>query len=205
MNSNFIGLAAGAVAALGLASAAQAAITIDISATGGPTVYTFDPGTYRVEWIGVADGGAYDAWNPTCPTGDCTSGWRDVFRASSDPGPTPELNVFSIPGGTFASALASLAAFQAAPTIINTTLTWNGSAYVVSGTEFPTQPLFATFDAPSTITFSAGDATRDDNYGGVSLRFTAVPEPATWAMMVLGFGGAGVALRARRRAARQAA
>ncbi len=205
MNSKLIGLAIGAVAALGLASAAQAAITINISATGGPTVYTFEAGTYVVEWIGVADGGAYDAWNPTCPTGDCTSGWRDVFRASSDPGPTPELNVFSIPGGTFSSALASLAAFRAAPTIINTTLTWNGSSYAVTGNEFTPQPLFAMFDGPRTITFAAGDGTRDDNYGGVSLRFTAVPEPATWAMMVVGFGGAGLMLRARRRIVRQAA
>jgi hypothetical protein len=28
-----------------------------------------------------------------------------------------------------------------------------------------------------------------------------VPEPATWAMMLMGFGGLGVALRARRRTA----
>jgi hypothetical protein len=27
---------------------------------------------------------------------------------------------------------------------------------------------------------------------------SAVPEPATWAMMIIGFGGAGVAIRRRR-------
>ena len=30
---------------------------------------------------------------------------------------------------------------------------------------------------------------------------SAVPEPATWAMMIIGFGGAGVAIRRRRYAA----
>jgi hypothetical protein len=71
----------------------------------------------------------------------------------------------------------------------------------VTNTEFPTQPLFTSFDAPKTIVFGAGDGTPADNYGGVSLRFTAVPEPATWTMMVLGFGGAGLMLRTRRRVA----
>lgn len=42
------------------------------------------------------------------------------------------------------------------------------------------------FEAAGDVTFSAAQ-------GG------AVPEPATWAMMVLGFGGIGGALRARRR------
>jgi hypothetical protein len=39
--------------------------------------------------------------------------------------------------------------------------------------------------------YNPGDA------GGVSI--TAVPEPATWAMMFLGFGGLGVAMRSQRR------
>jgi hypothetical protein len=33
---------------------------------------------------------------------------------------------------------------------------------------------------------------------GEQLTFSAAPEPATWAMMILGFGGAGVVLRRRR-------
>jgi hypothetical protein len=32
----------------------------------------------------------------------------------------------------------------------------------------------------------------------VSINFSAVPEPSTWAMMLLGFAGAGIALRRRR-------
>jgi hypothetical protein len=32
-----------------------------------------------------------------------------------------------------------------------------------------------------------------------ALSVTAAPEPATWALMVLGFGSAGLAMRSRRR------
>lgn len=38
-----------------------------------------------------------------------------------------------------------------------------------------------------------------DGGGGYGLPVAWVPEPTTWALMILGFGGAGVALRSRRR------
>ena len=44
----------------------------------------------------------------------------------------------------------------------------------------------------------------DDSWGIDNLSVTSstggVPEPATWALMLLGFGGLGTALRSRRRA-----
>jgi hypothetical protein len=198
MEIKLIGLAAAFAGAM-LAHSAQAAI-VNIDATASSAVfYTFDPGTYHIEWIGKADGGAYDAWNPSCPTGDCTSGWRDVFTATTDTGLHPSLDTYSIPGGPFASALASLAAFKAAPSIIDTQLDWNGAMYVPTPGGTIAQPWIITVAAPTTVAFFAGDGTKGDNFGGVSLRFTAVPEPAAWTMMILGLGGVGVALRQRRR------
>jgi hypothetical protein len=72
-----------------------------------------------------------------------------------------------------------------------------------------------TWDAPQTYSFGNGGAFRvalqDTNFaiGGpvtnvagqfrlLSESVSAVPEPATWAMMLLGFGGVGVAVRRRR-------
>jgi hypothetical protein len=121
-----------------------------------------------------------------------------VFRASSDPGPNPELSVFSLPGPAFATALDSLAAFETAPLVINSTLTWNGAFYADTNDQLVPQPLFAHLDVARTITFTAGDATRGDNFGGVSLRFTAVPEPASWALLLVGFFSLGSALRTQR-------
>jgi len=43
------------------------------------------------------------------------------------------------------------------------------------------------------------DSIYSDNSGTQTLSISAVPEPATWAMMLAGFGGLGAAMRAARR------
>jgi len=45
-----------------------------------------------------------------------------------------------------------------------------------------------------------GTSTGNGSFGG-NVAFTAVPEPATWGMMLLGFGAVGFAMRRRRRPA----
>lgn len=198
MNLKTIGLGAAMAGAL-MATTAQAAIINIDSKSTTPVLYTFDPGTYLIQWIGTADGGAYNGWNPSCATGDCTSGWREVFAATTDTGAHPSFDVYSVAGPAFPSALAALAGFQTAPSIVDTVFNWNGSAYAPSPGGTIAQPWRITVGAPTTVSFFISEPTKDDNYGGVSLRFTAVPEPTTWAMMILGLGGIGVALRQRRR------
>jgi hypothetical protein len=58
---------------------------------------------------------------------------------------------------------------------------------------------FTATSANSVLSFAG--AGRSDSYGGYvdNIRLTAVPEPATWAMMILGFGAMGAVLRKRRR------
>lgn len=59
---------------------------------------------------------------------------------------------------------------------------------------------FAATGSSTSIAFSNGTAV-GDNYAGLDdVALTAVPEPATWAMMILGFLGMGATLRQRRRA-----
>ncbi len=183
--------------------AAQAAI-VNISASGAGSTYVFGTGSWVIEWIGTADGGAYDGWNGACPTGNCASGWRENFTAITDPGPNPDLQSYGLPTA-YTSALAALAAYRAAPTINRQELTWNGAIYVPAGpVEVISQPFIVSLNAPLTVLFVAGDAVRGDNFGGVSLRISAAPEPGTWALMLMGFGGAGAALRSRRRTAHAA-
>lgn len=60
--------------------------------------------------------------------------------------------------------------------------------------------LTFTLAAPGTVTSFLYDDYLGDNRGGLSLAFSsAVPEPATWLMMILGFGLVGVAMRKGRR------
>jgi hypothetical protein len=62
------------------------------------------------------------------------------------------------------------------------------------------QTSFSGTGAPTTIAFFNGDAAGDDNNGldSITLTATAAPEPAAWAMMIMGFSGMGVFLRRRR-------
>ncbi len=53
--------------------------------------------------------------------------------------------------------------------------------------------------APTNVRFYLYDDNSFDNTGGVSVAVTgAVPEPASWAMMILGMGAVGFAMRRRR-------
>lgn len=54
-----------------------------------------------------------------------------------------------------------------------------------------------TLAAAGNVKFFIYDDQLSDNRGGVSLSIAAVPEPATWALMILGFGLIGSAMRRR--------
>lgn len=66
---------------------------------------------------------------------------------------------------------------------------------VLGATVLPTSETFSTFAA----------AQYGVRYGGVAFAADTVPEPATWAMLLVGMGGVGTALRSRRRSAAVAA
>jgi hypothetical protein len=205
-------IAAGVVG-LALMGAGQAGAAVyNIDATDGlGTELVLGVGSYRFEFIGAADGGAYDSANVTCASGPCTSGWtngvslRDGgFATAFLPGGSTTVDILSVGaiGSTHASALASLAAYQAGP-IGHYGVDIN--AGVVSppqlGETFPSSPF--TFQSTVAdiyrLVVTDLDGNRLNNQGGVSIRITAVPEPASWALMIGGFGLAGAALRRQRR------
>ncbi|TFU01516.1 PEP-CTERM sorting domain-containing protein [Polymorphobacter arshaanensis] len=75
----------------------------------------------------------------------------------------------------------------------------------------PVTPLFALFDTSTIdkVVFSAHGGTRHGFGGGpsdhfviddLSLNFAAVPEPASWTLMIAGFGMVGASVRRRKAA-----
>lgn len=54
-----------------------------------------------------------------------------------------------------------------------------------------------TLTSPADVRFFIYDDYLGDNRGGISLSVAGVPEPATWALMILGFGAVGGAMRRR--------
>lgn len=112
----------------------------------------------------------YSAWAPATPS---LGNWTDYYKYTID-GTDAYFNPLN--SVRFASADAAFAAYSSAP------------------------QLQLTFAKTTDVTFSIADAPSSfwDNSGGVSLSTAAVPEAATWAMMVLGFGVIGYGMRNRK-------
>ena len=78
----------------------------------------------------------------------------------------------------------------------------SGSYTLAQSDPFATHSLSFTPTTSGTYSLSFANA-GGDNQGALldNVSISAVPEPASWAMMLLGFGGLGATLRNRRRAA----
>jgi hypothetical protein len=88
----------------------------------------------------------------------------------------------------FSSGASGGEVFVATPNAVNYWSVW--------------QPETVSFKATSSsavVVFSVTDQINDIGLDAVSVN-AAVPEPATWAMLLIGFGGLGAAIRSRRRA-----
>ncbi len=83
---------------------------------------------------------------------------------------------------------------------------YSGGTFPPPGT-FPLPGLFVGFTSAGNDIYGIGigpSAATNDSYGIDDLRYTTgrtgVPEPASWALMIVGFGAAGAAMRRRRAA-----
>lgn len=106
--------------------------------------------------------------------------------------------VTDITGSANGSAITGLSNYASADNMVYST-----PAYVTfNGLSFST--AFDTYNIGNTLNGDYGIAAQSTNPGGyccsaepLTVNVSAVPEPATWGMMLLGFGALGVSLRTR--------
>jgi len=167
---------AGALALMGIAAPAQAAIFLEITGTSG----TF--GDNQV----------------TCPTAE-TCAFTRAFTFLTPSG-------FNLASATISTAQAPGAAGATISNIDFTSVLLNNVAFTLfnspSISEFGALNNLALTAGATNNLIVNGRNTGDGAFAG-TLVFAgtpgAVPEPGTWAMMLFGFGATGIAMRRRKR------
>jgi len=185
-----------------LAAGSTQAMVVNVSAdAAAPTVVTLDAGTYAWNWIGTAQGGAYDGWSTN------GSDWQGALMLSVSYFGMTQTVVFDTfkPAGGFAadgryqysryaSAADALAAFQTSLYTVISLAEGAEAGPLSTGDlriEIPPFPMTLSFSIPAEFT---------STMGGVSLNVTAVPEPGTYTLMLAGLAViAGLVLRRMRR------
>jgi hypothetical protein len=185
------GLAAGSIF---LTTAANATVTVNVTQSGSDVVATASGTLDLAGLLSVGSGSNVPGIDPQLAyIGLGTSGSVDMYEGLSGP------SQFGSGGFTGASTSAgdSFAPFSG-----NSLQVWVPNGYVSGSLISSTVTFLGTSFAslgltPGQYNYSSQNDSVIINVGQAA---SAVPEPSTWAMMLIGFGVTGLALRRRRRA-----
>ncbi|WP_293473078.1 PEPxxWA-CTERM sorting domain-containing protein [Phenylobacterium sp.] len=194
-----IALASSALAVVLAATPSMAAVTtyagqVDFEAAAGPTTL-FD---FNATPDGSFEGTSYDV-GPFTLTGDPTNGVGGMGVASGE-AYGDVCGLCALPYGYVITFDTAITAFGAS---YRNVLSGSGIRFTVNGDTFAGPAVndgffgFTSTTAFTTITVSGDNEFHffdDVRYASAS---AGVPEPSTWAMLILGFAGVGAALRRR--------
>lgn len=231
MNKNLFSVAAGAVAALMVATSAHAVTTVTASGSG-PRTYAQDvadvtiPGAIVVDFDNPNAAGFNFTFTPGPGAGQIGQGdngpeWLNIGFSPAD-------NHFAVMKGctTTCGDNTGTGVFTSVQPLQSISFLWgspdthnflrvgvnNGILFIGSDIDGPGQTVLLTGALPAGnaervyLTFS-GDAVYQVQFGSINNsmeidRISAViPEPTTWAMLLMGFFGLGAAIRSRRSSA----
>lgn len=180
-------------AALSVASAANAAITL--GSTGQLAGSATSVNSSVTDNLNVPNKVTFDTFNASAGT---STSFFDFIESYDS------LAVFSVTTATNPASTVSLLNVLTGSMVALDPNVYGGSAGSSTGSSYSLN-LSANLAANTWYRFvyTANMATAGDISGTANFytRVAAVPEPATWGLMLLGFGGIGLAMRRRRRPA----
>ena len=220
MRTRFI-FATAAVAVIALASAAQAAPNLvtngDFEAgnTAFGSDYTFvsGPNAATPPAVYAIDTSPHNVHNSWASFGDHTTGSGEmmIINGSQDGGERVwfQNNIVVDPNTTYFFSTWIHTSFDEAPAQLNFSININaiGTTFTAGSIADGWQQFFTTWNSGADtvanialvnqqLAFSGNDFALDDI--SLSTARPGVPEPAAWALLIMGFGCAGAALRRRR-------
>lgn len=182
-----LALTTAALAVAFIAPAAQAQVSIFAKPATPQVIGTFGPGTYRVTTTGIVSltgttGFDVDA-NGIPQPGSVDAGQYPGYAAVFNPNGSYTADGSYGPAGSGVKIGALAGTFTAD----------GSSGYFNLGTL-----AFLNFAGPTVLYGYVNDTFNDNNTGAFAVTVTSVPEPASWGLMILGFGVAGYVMRRRR-------
>lgn len=206
-------LAALATTAAAVATPSSAAVVIGIGFNGGTvTQVATDAGTGSASYIGLLNGYFFNLGGAGAPllgqpdlltqslniaqTG-AAAGTINIYITQTDQNASAPGVTSTFTSNTISNATATLSSYYSAANALFGGTRMQSATFADMGVFRTSNALALTGPYSTTVRYDLTFGNGGGNFNGTA-NLTGVPEPASWALMLFGFGSAGYALRRRK-------